>query len=226
MAERKIEEQPNENIYTAIFGLIGESGSGKSVFVKILTSGKPLECNTIATIGIDRRKFFITVNNDNFEIHFYDTPGGERYKSIVSQYFKRFDAVILFYEIHRPKEILDYLGKKVKEINDKLDEIGQKKKPPIFLIGTYSNLKEERTVQENEFKDFCKKNEINFVGEINMETVKYEDLKTLVERMISKLKKNELNGYKEEEIEYKKWKRFIEKENKDKKCFCCTCIIS
>ena len=59
-----------------------------------------------------------------------------------------------------------------------------------------------------------------------METVKYEDLKTLVERMISKLKKNELNGYKEEEIEYKRWKRFIEKENKDKKCFCCTCIIS
>ena len=32
MAEIKIEKQPNKNIYEANFGLIGESGSGKTFF--------------------------------------------------------------------------------------------------------------------------------------------------------------------------------------------------
>ena len=80
------------------------------------------------------------------------------------------------------------------------------KKKSCFLIGTFADLKEQRTIQTETFRDLCKEKNINFVDEISLKTISQEELKTLFERMVSMMNLDELKRIKkqEEEIENKK----------------------
>ena len=51
-----------------------------------------------STIGANFRTKFIEKNNNNIKVLIYDTPGQERLRSIVINYFKVADGIILIYD--------------------------------------------------------------------------------------------------------------------------------
>ena len=210
MSKRKI-EKPNENIQ-AIFTLIGPSGSGKTAFFRQLVLGQTFCPQSFTTTGVETGVYEVEINNENFNILFCDTSGSEYYEATLKLLMRKSDAIIFFYDITSSKKTIEYLGKRITEIN----EMGDKKKElTCFLLGTKLDLNKERQVKTEAFKKFCQKNneKIKFVNEISLATISQKELKTLVEGMASKLDWDELKKKKKE--------KKIEDDNT-----CCKCIIS
>ena len=145
----------------------------------------------------------VKINNQNFKFIFYDTPGLERYEMANLYCVDKSDVVIFFYNVTSSEEIFKYLEGRIKEINDRS---WIKKKLSCFLIGTFADLKEQRTIQTETFRDLCKEKNINFVDEISLKTISQEELKTLFESMVSMMNLDELKRIKKQEkkIENKK----------------------
>jgi small GTP-binding protein len=80
--------------------ILGDHAVGKSSWLgRFAEPDEPFRFNQIATIGIDYKVRTIETSGQTVKVFIYDTAGQERYRSIVSAYFKDVAAVLLMYDV-------------------------------------------------------------------------------------------------------------------------------
>ena len=78
--------------------LLGDSTVGKTSFLNRYL-GESFENFNLATHGIESRFQQIKVDNQEIMLRIYDTAGEEKYKSLVKNYYRGADGIILIYDI-------------------------------------------------------------------------------------------------------------------------------
>ena len=77
--------------------LLGESQVGKTSFINRYINDK--FDNTLLTMGIDSSLKTLKRNNKTVYLKIYDTAGQERFRSIVQNFYKGADGIILIYDV-------------------------------------------------------------------------------------------------------------------------------
>ena len=92
--------------------LLGSEGVGKSKLLLRYLYGA-FEEREKPTVGID----FVAVPRKTHTVHYYDTAGGERYRSLLKMYYRNCNAAILMYSVSDRKSFdeLEYYHKLISE---------------------------------------------------------------------------------------------------------------
>lgn len=77
--------------------LVGDSGSGKTTLIEKLATGT-FDARTTATIGVDYKVFTDTYGR---EVKAWDTAGAERFRAVMSLYYRGADFCLLVFDASR-----------------------------------------------------------------------------------------------------------------------------
>ena len=132
--------------------MVGDSGVGKSCL--LLKYADDLFDDThVSTIGVDFKIRTLTANGKNIKMQLWDTAGQDRFRTIVSSYFRNASVILLFFD----------LTNKV-TFNNVISWYEDTKKNgfngPYYLIGTKCDLDKSIQVNINEINELC--NKFNF----------------------------------------------------------------
>ena len=97
------------------------------------------------------------INGKNLIVKIYDTSGQEKYNSMVSNYYKKADGIILVFDLTN-KESFDSINKWIKDINDNVDS----KKIKRVLVGNKIDLTDLRVITKEEAEEMAKSYEVKF----------------------------------------------------------------
>ena len=188
--------------------LLGDSTVGKSSLILKYIKDTFKKIYT-PTIGFDNKgKSIILKNGKKVKIHFCDTAGQERYRSIAFNLIKSATGIILMYDITK-KETFKAIPEWVENVRDH-----KGKDFPIVLIGNKCDLEEKREVQIEEGKEEAIKNGFSFFETSSKDGINVQEA---VLELVSKIfTPNENEGINEEEKEKKNYFK-LEKEKKPKK---------
>ena len=135
--------------------LIGNSGVGKSCILNRYikhTFEEKYKC----TIGVDFLMKTVTINNQTVKLQIWDTAGQEKYKSMVSSYYRGANVALIVFDLtsHQsfddlPLWIQNYYKNGPEQKN-------------IILIGNKKDMVEERKVLEDEAKLFSETNNMMY----------------------------------------------------------------
>ena len=112
--------------------LLGDIGAGKSSLCYLLTDKKQ-DCTYTPTLGIDYYTRIIFKNNVKYRFHIWDTTGQEKYKHLISCYFKISTIIILVFNMN-DKNAYDSIVNWYNFITHDGNTT------PIFLIGNMCDL--------------------------------------------------------------------------------------
>ena len=147
--------------YTFKFILVGDTCTGKTT---LANSYIKLERNVIInapTLGIDFATRIITIpNGKRIKLICWDTAGQEKYRSIISNYYKDICGILLVYDITNMRSFnnLEYWLQEIRKYNVCTDH-----KHPILLIGTKKDLEEKRRVSYKDALRFATNHGLFFV---------------------------------------------------------------
>lgn len=113
----------------------------------------------ICTIAVEMSN--IECNNHKLQV--WDLSGLDRYKSIVSAYYRIAHGIVLVYDITNRKSFLnlDYW------IDDVLNYYSIDDMPMVYLVGTKLDLEDDRKVFESDVNRFIKKYGIIYYTEVS-----------------------------------------------------------
>ena len=117
----------------------------------------------------------------------WDTAGPERFRNIISSFYRGTNGIIVFYDI-TDRYSFEYLNIWIKEIEE-----NGKKNACKLLVGNKCDLEEKRKVTFQEGKKFANKNEMLFIEASSKENINVEEaFYLLTEEMINKNKNNRI----------------------------------
>jgi small GTP-binding protein len=122
------------------FVIIGDSGVGKSSFINRYTENV-FSDKQESTFYIDFKVRTIIKDNKKIKLYLWDTAGQEKYKSMVTTYFRNAQCFLVMFDITNTKSFMN--------VKSWLDLIFCNKSidnPLIILIGTKNDLKHIREV--------------------------------------------------------------------------------
>ena len=129
--------------------LLGGSMVGKSCFLCRYVDDIYQE-NYISTIGMDYKLKNLQLDNgETIKLQIWDTPGQDRFLSIVKNLFKGTHGFILIYNITR-KNSLQFLRKLMKMIKD-----GASENVPIIVVGNIADDEGNRKITKEEGENFA-----------------------------------------------------------------------
>lgn len=136
--------------------ILGESTVGKTAIL-LRYLGKGFR-ETISTIGVEFNPKIINLMEREIKLVIYDTSGQERYKSIVSNYYKNTHGIIFVYDITKKKslELIEYWLTQAKENSD-IDL------RCCMLFGNKTDLEMQRSITYNEGEEFANKYQLGFM---------------------------------------------------------------
>ena len=163
--------EPGEHDYIFKLLAIGDSNSGKSALLLKYTDTKWNE-SFVPTIGVDfvikiflnNQKYFlqkikiIEIQGKSVKLQIWDTAGEERFKNIISSYYRGASGILLLYDI-TDRESFENLNSWLIDI-----EKNTKKDVCKILVGTNCDLEDERKVTYQEGKEFATSNGMKFIG--------------------------------------------------------------
>ena len=151
MSSDNSRNKPTNYQYIFKLILIGNSGVGKSCILQRYmkhTFEEQYKC----TIGVDFLMKTVTINNKTVKLQLWDTAGQEKYKSMVSSYYRGANVALIVFDL-TSHESFDSLPLWIE--NYYKNGPDQKN---IILIGNKKDLVEERKVTEEEAKIFSETN--------------------------------------------------------------------
>ena len=144
-------EKKSDLIYKFI--IIGDSRVGKSCLVNRFVNNY-YDDEYQATIGVDFQTQYFDYNNKRLKIQWWDAGGNEKYRSIVSAYFRSSAGIIAVYDI-TSKKTYDSLKIQLNCLKKHL----LIEKPTVFIIGNKVDLAgEDRQVCFEEANDYASLN--------------------------------------------------------------------
>lgn len=136
--------------------VIGDSGVGKSTLLYRFKNDGFLE-NTQATIGIDLLKHETRVGNTEVFVQLWDTAGQEKYRGMVSSYYKSCHAVLFVYDITN-RASFQHLTNWLAEARTYCDH-----DVSFMIVGNKSDLEYERRVALKEANSFASKMGVSYM---------------------------------------------------------------
>lgn len=135
--------------------IIGESSVGKSSVLFRYTD-KTFSESFLSTIGVDFRISTLTIKDRTLKLQLWDTAGQDRYRNIVSSYYRGASGIILVYDITNTNSFtnLDYW---LKQCNHHQLNCAK------LLIGNKLDLHQQRQVQYSEGKELADKLGMGFI---------------------------------------------------------------
>ena len=109
-----------------------------------------------STIGADFFSKELYLDENNFVLQIWDTPGTEKYHSMGSYFYRNTSCCALVFDLTNQKSFESLESWKAEFLKN-LDPIAPEKYP-FVLIGNKSDKKTDRKVSENDIKQFCEKN--------------------------------------------------------------------
>ncbi|ELP89763.1 hypothetical protein EIN_424850 [Entamoeba invadens IP1] len=169
----------NELIFKVL--LIGDYGTGKTSLLCRYTDDafNPVY---VPTIGVDFKFKTIEIDKKQIKLQMWDTAGSERFKAIVTTYFKGSHGCFLVYDITNVdsfKNIVNWF------------ELIKKESPDcrVMLIGSKSDLSMARQIQQESAENFARENDMLYLESSAKEG-------TNVDKMFTKLAEIMLNFFK------------------------------
>ena len=143
-------------------------------------------------------------------IRFLDTNGGEKFRAINENYYKKADCCLLVYDITNRKSFIEcqnYFGETIKEKCIKNIK--------IILIGNKTDLEDKRVITKEEGASFALENGLIFMETscLKNENV-YEAFESIIELTNINLKKNEYKIENKENFQEKYLKDLSKSFNK------------
>ena len=152
MSSSSVPERKSSN-YQYIFKLIliGNSGVGKSSILQRYIK-HTFEESYKCTIGVDFLMKSIIVNGKTVKLQLWDTAGQEKYKSMVSSYYRGANVALIIFDITNHKSF-----ESLPNWIENFYKNGPEQKN-IILIGNKKDLEEERQVTQEEAEAFSETN--------------------------------------------------------------------
>lgn len=160
--EQEVIEDEKHNIaYVFKIILIGDTNTGKTTICNTLMHRKLKMMQYQPTIGIDFnsliRKIF---NNVNVKVQLWDTAGQEKYRSIITSYYRNICAAIVTYDVTNRTSFMRVINW-INELN-RFNTCKHDYRHPILVLGTKSDLNKDRKVSFEEAFQFADKNGLIF----------------------------------------------------------------
>jgi len=133
---------------------VGDSNVGKTALFWRFTEGDFLAEKETQVTTIDFKIKNIQLKDKPVKLYIWDTAGQEKYRSIVSTYFKGCHGVLMVFDLSRESSF--------KNIKEQWYDLCRTKadKAVLILIGNKSDL--EKRVSEAEVTEWCGKNKIKY----------------------------------------------------------------
>ena len=136
--------------------VIGDINVGKTSILSRFRYST-FESQYMPTLGIDFFSQNLFYEDKTIRLILWDTAGEERFRSLIPSYLKNADCIIIVFDITN-KDSFNSLNKWLTDSKNNASE------GTIYIIcGNKSDLKEKRTVNENEIDKYIKKNELIYV---------------------------------------------------------------
>lgn len=171
--------------------LCGETGVGKSTFFRLFKHDENIFQSITPTIGVD----FLTKNykydNKIVKLHMWDTAGEERYRTIITSYFKDISACIIIFDLTN----LNSFEKIPYWIDIANHYSSSNKKKQIFLFGNKNDLNifNKKMVDKDLIDNLLKEYNITYYNEISSIDYSFDRntfLDILVHEIMSNLDEN------------------------------------
>jgi Ras-related protein Rab-1A len=88
----------SEYDYSTKVLVIGDAGTGKSALILRYVDDNYTN-NYYNTIGVDFKIKLCDINDKRIKINIWDTAGQEKFKSIISSYYRNSDVIILVFDL-------------------------------------------------------------------------------------------------------------------------------
>lgn len=136
--------------------VLGDTTVGKSSLLRCLT-GQEFQGKIRRTIGLDFVRRSFEVDGALITLNVWDTAGQQRFQSITRKHYKGVQGIVLVYDVTDRKSFthlsfwVDSVNKGISNSKNQYDAV------PMMLIGNKTDLEEERTITEEEGKEFAVK---------------------------------------------------------------------
>lgn len=201
--------------YLFKFLIIGDSCVGKSCLLMRFAHDQFTE-TFVTTVGVDFSIRTIAVNDKLIKLQIWDCAGQERFRAIVTSYYRGVHGVILAYSV-ADKKTFDNVKWWYSECKKRCDDtVG------FILVGTKSDLNNKREVNYEQGQELAKELGVKFV-ETSAKIGTYVDdifdqlTKTTIELYLPKIK---INNTSDNTIKKLSKSKPIQ-ENNSKKFGCC-----
>lgn len=136
--------------------IVGEAGVGKSCLLCRYADDVFSE-NYMSTIGVDFKVRTLDVNGSNVKLNIWDSAGQERFKTIVSTYYRGAHGICLVYDITDEDSFI--------KVKDWLKDVAEQASPYAIklLIGSKGDLESQRRVDFERVKEFASDQGINVI---------------------------------------------------------------
>ena len=190
--------------------LLGNSDVGKSSLLLRFVDSVWNDA-FVPTIGVDFKVKTLEINNKRVKMQIWDTAGEERFRTVVSTYFRGAHGILLLYDVTNKdsfKNLENWLIEIEKNSSEKVLKI---------LLGNKCDLSDDREISQEDGKAFAVRNGMEFMEtSAKMNTNVNEAFETLGKLMIEF---NSKNNNKTQQGENKTFKANSGKDlNTKKKC--------
>lgn len=152
--------------------LLGDSGTGKSSLLELVTTKNKLNCDDYIggpTIGVDFSVLYITINDAcRIKMQIWDTAGQERFFCITNQYVRKNSIVFFVYDITNYQSFLH-----IRDIWLPLTKERLHKQTKYVLIGNKCD--KPRVVPKEVAKNFADLNHMYFT-ELSIHSTPLSDI--------------------------------------------------
>ena len=139
--------------------LLGDATVGKTSLIQRYINNEYSQ-TYITTIGIDKNRKTLNVNNVQVRLVIWDTAGQENFRALNKQFYKGTDCVILTFDLNNKQTIINinyWIGQLYQE--NKIENLG------IVLVGTKKDLLndgKDNKVEKSEIDDAIERYKIKY----------------------------------------------------------------
>ena len=148
------DQQPSNYQYIFKIIIIGDIGVGKSCILNRYIK-EEFDENYTCTVGVNLISKTIEINEKEVKLQIWDTAGQEKYRSIISSYYKGSNIAFVVFDITN-KSSFDAIPNWIEAYYRN----GPDSQKNIILIGNKKDLEEKREVSQEEAQKFSEANNI------------------------------------------------------------------
>ena len=174
--------------------MIGNSGVGKSCLLLRFTEDSWSE-SYVTTIGVDFKIKTLDIESKSVKLQIWDTAGEERFRNIVSSYYRGAHGIMMVYDI-TDLEIFENL-------NSWLNEIANNDSEHVFkiLVGNKCDMEKDRKVTYQQGEEFAKEHKMFFFETSAKDSINVQEaFETMTKEIIKENDENVLKKKKHDII--------------------------